>query len=175
MSLRTILLWGDPRLRETARPVGEITPALRSLVEDMIDTMYAAPGRGLAAPQVGEGLRLFVMDAHWKDGAPRAPLVAIDPEILDPSAELVEREEGCLSIPGLPMPVARPAEVTLRWTGLDGVRRARRLTGFEAACAQHEFDHLEGVLIPDRTRPEVRARLDAELKALAAARRRDAP
>lgn len=171
MSPRPILIWGDPRLLRKAAPVGEVTDTVRRLADDMAETMYAAPGRGLAAPQVGVGLRMFVMDCGWKDGAPRAPWVVIDPDLSDPAPDSVEREEGCLSIPDLPMPVARPAEVTLSWTGLDGLRHKRRLSGFEAACAQHEYDHLDGILIPDRTTPEARARLARALDALAAGQR----
>jgi peptide deformylase len=168
MSLLPILLWGDPRLTEVARPVGEITPEVRQLAEDMLETMYAAPGRGLAAPQVGAGLRLFVMDCGWKDDGERLPLVLVDPEIVAASEETAVHEEGCLSIPGVPVEVARPAAVTMRWRDLDGVVRERRFEGIEAVCAQHEQDHLDGVLIPDRAEGAARAALEPALRALAA-------
>ncbi|MDF0600853.1 peptide deformylase [Psychromarinibacter sp. C21-152] len=168
MSRLPILVWGDPRLRAVARPVGEITPEVRDLAWDMVDTMYDAPGRGLAAPQVGVGLRMFVMDCHWKDGVARAPDIVIDPEILWRSEETAVHQEGCLSIPGVPAEIERPAEVTMRWTTLDGFREERQLDGFEAVCAQHEFDHLDGIMIPDRMSEEDRVATEAELRALAA-------
>jgi peptide deformylase len=149
MAVLHIVTHPDPRLRAVCAPVGAVDDAVRALAADMLETMYAAPGRGLAAPQVGVLRRLFVMDPGWRDGAPE-PLVCIDPELTDPSAETATRTEGCLSIPDLPLPVARPAEITLRWTGLDGRRQERRLTGFAATVAQHEADHLDGVLILDR-------------------------
>ena len=149
MALREIVLHPDPRLRAACAPVGGVTDAVRALAADMLETMYAAPGRGLAAPQVGEPLRLFVMDVAWKDGAP-APVVAVDPEIVVAGGDVETAEEACLSIPGRPVRVARPAAVTMRWTDLDGFRAEHALTGAAARCAQHELDHLDGVLILDR-------------------------
>lgn len=140
-----ILLHPDPMLRRVCAGLPD-DPA--QLAADMLATMYAAPGRGLAAPQVGLPFRMFVLDTAWKEGEP-ARLVALEPEILDPSAELATFTEGCLSIPDRPVAVTRPAAVTLRWTDLDGARRERRLTGIEAVCAQHEADHLDGRLILD--------------------------
>lgn len=150
MSVLPILLQGEPVLRQVASPVGEITDDIRQLAADMTETMYAAPGRGLAAPQVGRLLRLFVIDAYWKDGVARAPRVMIDPRILWQSDDMATREEGCLSIPGLPVAVTRPATIALAWTELNETRRQDRLTGLEAVCVQHEQDHLDGVLITDR-------------------------
>ncbi|MAQ84611.1 MAG: peptide deformylase [Maritimibacter sp.] len=167
MSRLPIRLWGDPVLRGIARPVGEITDEIRTLAADLAETMYDAPGRGLAAPQVGVPLRMFVMDCHWKDDGERDPVVVIDPEILDASDETATHEEGCLSIPDVPVSVTRPAEITLRWRGLDGVPTEQRLSGMEAICAQHEFDHLDGKLIPDVLDPDARAEADAVLAALA--------
>lgn len=149
MAVLPIVTHPDARLRALCAPVGAVDDETRRLAADMLDTMYAAPGRGLAAPQVGVLRRLFVMDPGWRDGAPE-PLVCIDPEIADPSEETATSTESCLSIPGEPRAVTRPAAVTLRWTDLDGVRHARRLTGFAAVVAQHEADHLDGVLILDR-------------------------
>ncbi len=145
---RAIVIHPDPRLRATCAPVGAVTEEVRDLARDMLATMYAAPGRGLAAPQVGVLKRLFVMDCTWREGAPD-PLVCIDPMIRDASEVMATREEGCLSIPDHPVRVTRPSEVTLEFTDLTGARRSRRLTGFAAACAQHENDHLNGVLILD--------------------------
>lgn len=142
---RPVVLHPDPVLRAICTPA---SGDLRQLAADMLATIYTAPGRGLAAPQIGETIRLFVMDSGWKDGRPQ-PLVAINPEILAPSDETVTREEGCLSIPGHPVRVTRPATVTLRFTDLLGGAHSLRLSGFDAACAQHETDHLNGRLILD--------------------------
>ncbi len=140
-----ILIHPDAFLRRVCAGLPD-DPA--QVAADMLATMYAAPGRGLAAPQVGLPFRMFVLDTGWKEGEP-APLVALEPEIVDPSDELATFTEGCLSIPDRPVAVTRPAEVTLRWTDLTGTRHERRLTGIEAVCAQHEADHLDGRLIVD--------------------------
>lgn len=158
--IRPIVLWPDPVLSTPADPVGEIDAETLILVADMLETMYAAPGRGLAAPQVGVSRRLFVMDTTWKDGE-RAPRVVVDPEIVDRSNETATCEEGCLSIPGVLVPVERPAEITMRWRDETGAVREERLTGFDAICAQHEFDHLEGRVTFDRVPDDVRAEAEA--------------
>jgi peptide deformylase len=139
----------DPVLRAVARPVERFDEGLRALAADMLETMYDAPGRGLAAPQVGVSLRLFVMDVAWKEGAPE-PRVFVNPERIDASEEVFTREEGCLSIPGRVSRVTRPARVTLRWRELDGSVSAGAFDGFAATCVQHEMDHLDGVLCIDR-------------------------
>ena len=164
---RPILLWPDPRLRGKAALVGEITPDLKDLAEEMLRIMYAAPGRGLAGPQIGEMRRIFVLDCSWKEGEP-APRVMIDPEITAASEERVTRTEGCLSLPGIPADVARPARITLRFTTLDGARVEETFTGFEATCIQHERDHLDGVLCIDYLDPEDRAEVEPALRALEA-------
>lgn len=164
MTLRPILRWPDPRLSERAAPVGEVTEAIRLQAADMLETMYAAPGRGLAAPQIGVMNRLFVMDPTWKDGEP-APEVLIDPQVLWASADLEARDEGCLSIPGIVTRVARPSAVRLRWTTLEGETQERDFTGFAAACAQHELDHLDGIVTLDRLSSEDRTRALAEYAA----------
>lgn len=140
-----VLIHPDPALRQVCAGLPD-DPA--ATAKAMLATMYAAPGRGLAAPQVGLPFRMFVMDVTWKDGEP-APLVALDPAISDPSPETVTNTEGCLSIPDRTIAVTRPAEVTLHWTDLAGNRRSQRLTGIAAVCAQHEVDHLDGILILD--------------------------
>lgn len=159
MALREILLWPDARLSQICAPVNEITDDIRTLVSDMFDTMYAAPGRGLAGPQVGAMLRLFVMDATWKEGE-KSPLVAINPEITTRSDETCEMDEGCLSIPGITATVTRPTRITLVWTDLDGARHTREMDGAEARIAQHELDHLDGLVHFDRLDPKTRARLE---------------
>ncbi len=161
--LLPILRWPDPLLSTPCAPA-VLSDDLRALASDMLETMYAAPGRGLAAPQVGRLLRLFVMDATWKEGTP-APRVFVNPEVLWLSDRRVVGPEGCLSIPGPTTRVERAEAVRLRWTGLEGETQEEVLTGFAAICAQHEFDHLEGVLTLDRLSPEARALAEAEVLA----------
>ena len=148
MAKRPILTLPDPRLRAVADPVVQIDAEIRQLVRDMLETMYDAPGIGLAAPQVGELKRIVVMDLARED-EPKAPLVMINPEILKFSEETVTTEEGCLSIPELYYDVERPAEVTVRFTDLEGNTVEREATERFAICVQHELDHLDGVLYID--------------------------
>ncbi len=164
MSVREILRWPDPRLAQVCAPVGAITPEIEVLAADMLETMYAAPGRGLAAPQVGVLLRLFVMDASWKEGMPD-PLICIDPVLRVVSDARATNSEGCLSIPGVSAEVTRPAQVVLAWTGLDGATRERAFDGFAAVCVQHELDHLDGVVTFDRLDPSARTALEREYAA----------
>lgn len=124
--------------------------------------MYAAPGRGLAAPQVGVLLRLFVMDCTWKEGT-YAPRVLINPEVLWMSAETAIGPEGCLSLPGITSQVSRATSARMRWVDLDGSVCEETFTGFAAICAQHEFDHLNGVLTLDRLDPAARALAESAL------------
>ena len=149
MAIRAIRHWPDPVLQQTAAPVGRIDDEVRRLAADMLETMYAAPGRGLAAPQVGVLRRIVVMDGGWKVGTP-TPRVLVDPDILwvDPARQ--SGEEACLSIPGVTATVSRAARVRVAWTDLDGQARDETLEGFEAICAQHEIDHLDGIVILDR-------------------------
>ncbi|NYS24624.1 peptide deformylase [Rhodobacteraceae bacterium 2376] len=147
MARLPILRHPNPVLRRVALPVEDVA-TIRALAADMLDTMYAAPGRGLAGPQVGVLRRIFVMDPGWKEGA-RDPFVCINPEILGASGRTEAGVEGCLSIPGLPLEVERPAEITLRWTDAEGTEHTRNLDGAAARCAQHELDHLNGRLILD--------------------------
>ncbi len=158
MSVLSILVWPDPRLSQVCAPVGKVTEAVRKLAADMLDTMYAAEGRGLAGPQVGAMQRIFVMDAGWKAGHP-APQVFLDPVIVAASEGVESGVEGCLSIPGVSAEVERPVEITLAWTDLEGVERRERLTGFDARCAQHEIDHLDGIVTFDRVSAIERAAL----------------
>jgi peptide deformylase len=159
MAVLPILRWPDPRLSMPCAEIGGEDVA--ALARDMLETMYAAPGRGLAAPQVGVLKRLFVMDVTWKDGV-KAPYICIDPVLREFSDRRLAGSEGCLSIPGLSLEVERAAEVVLDWTGLDGARRSERLTGFAATCAQHEMDHLDGIVTLDRLAPEARAAAERE-------------
>ena len=148
MTVLSVLRWPDARLRLVSAEVEGITPAIRELAEDMLETMYAAKGRGLAAPQVGVLQRLFVMDADWKTGTP-APRVLINPRLIWSSEVTASGPEGCLSIGGPAIPVRRAQAVVMGWIGLDGKPQQQRFSGFSAICVQHELDHLNGVLILD--------------------------
>ncbi|TJZ89772.1 peptide deformylase [Paracoccus gahaiensis] len=149
MSLRPILIHPDPRLKKAAQLVARITPEIETLAADMLATMYEAPGIGLAAPQIGVGLRVFVMDATREPEAPPAPLVLINPEVTWTSEASNTYEEGCLSIPEQFGEVTRPAQVRMRWLGLDGKSHDREFDELWATCAQHELDHLNGILFID--------------------------
>ena len=149
MAVRPIRTTPDPVLRVVCAPVTDFDSDLAALAQDMLDTMYAAPGRGLAAPQIGVSQRLFVMDATWKEGTP-APMIFVNPDVLARSTTLATMEEGCLSIPGDLVAVSRPDQVTLRWQGVDGAWHEETFAGFAAACTQHEIDHLDGFLITDK-------------------------
>mgnify|MGYP001816093045 CR=1 FL=1 len=148
MTIRPILIHPDPRLKKTADPIANISDELRALADDMIATMYDAPGIGLAAPQLGISQRLITMDCSAKDADPE-PVVLINPEVLWSSEEKNTYEEGCLSIPEQFADVERPAEVDVRWMDVDGGTHERRLDGLWATCVQHEIDHLNGILIID--------------------------
>ncbi len=159
MSVLPILTWPDPRLSRRCAPAvpGE---AAANLARDMLETMYDAPGRGLAAPQVGHLVRLFVMDAGWKEG-PRDPTVFLNPEITWRSDARVTGTEGCLSIPGITAEVERAEEIGVRWQDLGGVVHERRFDGFAAICIQHETDHLDGLVTFDRVGVDRRIALEA--------------
>ncbi|WP_040610830.1 peptide deformylase [Oceaniovalibus guishaninsula] len=153
MALRSILIHPDPRLKKRADPVRAIDDDLRRLADDMLETMYDAPGIGLAAPQVGSNARLLVMDCiKDKDAAPR-PMVLLNPAIEWTSDEDSTYEEGCLSIPDQFADVTRPAEVDVSWMGLDGQQHRERFSGLWATCVQHEIDHLNGRLFIDYLTP----------------------
>ncbi len=149
MSIRPILIHPDPRLKKLCAPVGTVTSEIGKLAEDMLETMYDAPGVGLAAPQVGVLTRLFVMDCVKEEGEPPRPMVLINPEIVATSEEKNTYEEGCLSIPEQYAEVTRPKRVTMRWLGLDGKVQEEEFDGLWATCAQHELDHLNGKLFID--------------------------
>lgn len=165
MSLRPILTWPDNGLSAMCTPVEEITGEITILAADMLETMYAAPGRGLAAPQIGVFLRLFVMDVTWKEGTPD-PMICINPEIISRGATLITGTEGCLSIPGVTAEVTRPDSVRMVWTDLAGHVHEQNLTGFAALCAQHELDHLDGIVTLDRVDGAQRAEILAAYEAI---------
>jgi peptide deformylase len=148
MAIRQILTLPDKRLRQIADPVEKIDGEIKALAKDLLETMYDAPGVGLAATQIGEMKRIVVMDLA-KEDEPKDPIVMINPEILSVSEETATSEEGCLSIPELYYDVERPSEVTVRYTDLDGKVQERHATERLAVCIQHELDHLDGVLYID--------------------------
>ena len=154
-----IVYYPDPVLQKRAETVDLARPGLREFVERMLEAMEAAHGVGLAAPQVGESLRLFVAS---DTAEPADALVCINPEIraFGPS---VVMEEGCLSLPGINAPISRPEKVEMRWTDLDGERHTAEFDDLMARIVQHEFDHLEGVLFFERMTAADRIRVKADL------------
>lgn len=165
MSIRPILIHPDPRLKKVAERVETVDDDLRRLIDDMLETMYDAPGVGLAAPQIGLSTRLFVMDVAPKDEPPE-PMALINPEILEVSEERQSYEEGCLSIPEVYADVERPARVTMRWLDRDGNQAEAEFEGMHAICAQHELDHLNGKLFIDHLGSVKRGMITQKMKKL---------
>jgi len=145
MTTLNILYFPDPRLRNVARPVKQVDDAIRKLADDMLETMYAAPGIGLAATQVNVDKRVIVIDVSEDKGQ---PLYLINPEILELEG-VEEMEEGCLSVPGVYEPVQRADQVRLRALDRDGQSFEMQANGLLAVCIQHEIDHLDGKLFVD--------------------------
>ena len=148
MAIRPILILPDARLRAVADHIVEVDEEIQALAKDMLDTMYDAPGIGLAAPQIGVMKRIVVMDLA-PEGEPADPLVMINPEITKFGDEIQVTEEGCLSIPELYFEVERPSTVTVQYTDLEGKEVTKDADGKLAVCIQHELDHLDGVLYID--------------------------
>ena len=159
MAVLTVRKYGDPILRRRAEPVSEVTPEIRAILHDMIDTMYCEVGVGLAAPQVGISLRLMVVD----DEKGRGPRALVNPEIVDQGGRVVA-EEGCLSIPGIFAPVARAEWVRLAAQDEEGQPVTVETKGLYARVIQHEMDHLDGVLFIDRLDPVRRDRIKRAIK-----------
>ncbi|HEX5776775.1 MAG TPA: peptide deformylase [Caulobacteraceae bacterium] len=151
MAIRPILTVADatPVLKQKSLPVERVDDELRALMDDMLETMYAAPGIGLAAIQVGVPKRVIVMDIGSREEGVREPRYFVNPEILWASEEVIPYEEGCLSVPEVYDEVERPARVKLRYLNYDGVEIEEDAEGLYAVCIQHEMDHLEGVLFID--------------------------
>jgi peptide deformylase len=154
MAIRPIIEVPDPRLRQISKPVEAFDDALQVLIDDMFETMYDAPGIGLAAIQVGVPLRLLVIDLQEsKEGSdepgPRNPRVFINPEFADPSEERNVYTEGCLSIPEQYADVERPRTIRARWLDREGQAHDELLDGMLATCLQHEVDHLNGIVFTD--------------------------
>ena len=148
MAIRPILTVPDPKLKLVSKTVERVDDALRALMDDMLETMYAAPGIGLAAIQVGEPVRVIVMDLARQD-EPKEPRYFVNPEILWKSEETAPYEEGCLSVPEYYDEVLRPAKVRLRYLNYQGEQIEEDAEGLYAVCVQHEMDHLDGVLFID--------------------------
>ncbi|KZD01983.1 MULTISPECIES: peptide deformylase [unclassified Thalassospira] len=148
MALREILIVPDPRLKKECEPVTEVNDEIKTLLNDMLETMYAAPGIGLAAPQIGVMKRVVVMDVSDDKDKPE-PLKLINPEIIWESEETSIYQEGCLSIPEQYADVERPAEVGMRYMDENGETHEIEADGLLATCIQHEIDHLDGVLFTD--------------------------
>ncbi len=175
MSILPIIEAPDQRLRTISTPVEAVDDALRALMDDMLETMYDAPGIGLAAVQVGVPKRVLVIDLQEEDDAEgkpvRAPRHYVNPEILWESEELTTYNEGCLSLPEQYAEVDRPSKVRMRWLDYDGKAHEEEIDGLLATCVQHEMDHLEGVLFVDHLS---KLKRDMVLKKLEKARRKAA-
>jgi peptide deformylase len=172
MALLPIIETPDPLLRQISAPVADVTDEVRALVADMFETMYAAPGIGLAAIQVGVPKRILVIDLQEPEeegGEPvREPMVFINPEIVETSDQLQVYSEGCLSIPDQYAEVERPDRIRARWLDENGKSHEKELDGLLAICLQHEMDHLEGILFIDHLS---RLRREMVLKKLAKQRK----
>lgn len=148
MAILPIIKAPDPILKKRCEPVDKVDDGLRRLMDDMLETMYAAPGVGLAAPQIGVHKRVIVVDTSDPEGN-RQPLMMANPEIIAASDELLLREEGCLSFPDQYEDVERPATVRVRYLDHENEIRELDAEGLQAVCVQHEIDHLDGVLLVD--------------------------
>ena len=172
MAIRDILVHPDPRLKTVANPVTKFDDRLRALADDMLETMYAAPGVGLAAPQVGVLKRLLVMDCVKEEEAPPRPMVLINPAVTWASEDRCTHEEGCLSIPEQFAEIERPAEVEVTWSDFEGRQEVERFEGLWATCVQHEIDHLDGKLFIDYLKPLRRQMITRKMKKLKRERER---
>ena len=170
MTIRPLVILPDPVLRRASDPVGPITAEIRTLVADMFETMYDAPGVGLAAIQIGVAKRVVTIDTSKEEGV-RDAKVFINPEIIWSSEEMRVYDEGCLSIPEYYGEVERPDRVRVRFRGLDGAEREIEADGLLATCIQHEIDHLNGVLFIDHLS---KLKRDRVIKKFAKAAKRDA-
>ncbi|MGB3810760.1 MAG: peptide deformylase [Parvibaculum sp.] len=148
MAIREIITAPDPRLKQVSKPVDKVDDELRRLMDDMLETMYDAPGIGLAAVQIGVPKQVIVMDLA-REGEPPQPQYFVNPEILSTSDDLAVYEEGCLSVPEFYEDVARPAECRIRFLDYQGEIREMDCEGLFATCIQHEMDHLKGILFID--------------------------
>ncbi|MDO6591028.1 peptide deformylase [Loktanella sp. D2R18] len=166
MTVRNILIHPDPRLKKVTDPVASVSDDIRRLADDMLETMYDAPGIGLAAPQVAKMLRMIVMDCEKEEDATPAPMVLINPQVVWSSDERSVYDEGCLSIPDQYAEVERPAEVEVEWMSLDGKTQREKFDGLWATCVQHEIDHLDGKLFIDYLKPLKRQMITRKMQKL---------
>ena len=164
--IRPILIHPDPRLKKPCEPVGDITPEIGRLAEDMLATMYDAPGIGLAAPQLGVLKQVMVMDCIKEAGAAPRPMALVNPQVTWSSEDRSVYEEGCLSIPDQYAEVSRPSVVRVRWTALDGTTQEEEFSGLWATCVQHEIDHLAGRLFIDYLGPLRRQMITRKMEKL---------
>ena len=166
----SVVLYDDAVLRKKARPIEQITDEILELAQDLTETMIHTNGVGLAAPQIGKLLRIFVIRDEWvgPDGEFRLgePEVILNPQLSKPSRETISMSEGCLSLPGMYADVIRPKSFFLRWQRLDGTWHEGEVLGFRARVIMHENDHLNGVLYIDRLDLKNRNRVDPHLKKL---------
>jgi peptide deformylase len=172
MAILDILTVPNPRLKEVSKPVEKVDDALRVLMDDMLQSMYAAEGIGLAAIQVGIAKRIIVMDLAKSDEAPE-PKYFVNPVLSNPSDNLEPYEEGCLSVPTVFDEIERADEVTIKYLDYDGKDVEETVTGMFAICIQHEMDHLEGVLFIDYLSRMKRQRAVAKVKKLEKENARD--
>lgn len=166
MTLKNILLHPDPRLKKVTDPVTQVTDDLRRLADDMLETMYHAPGIGLAAPQVAVMNRMLVMDCMKEEDATPEPMVLLNPQVMWVSDDENVYEEGCLSIPDHFGEVTRPASVKVKWMGLDEKEHQQTFDGLWATCVQHEIDHLDGKLFLDYLKPLRRQMITRKMQKL---------
>ena len=162
MTIRKILTAPNPALRQTSKPVEKVDDALRALMDDMLETMYDAPGIGLAAIQVGVAKRVIVMDIAGEEEEPD-PRFFVNPVILNPAEETKLYEEGCLSLPEFFEEVERPITCRLRYLDYDGKEQTEEAEGLFAVCIQHEIDHLEGILFVDHLSRLKRERISEKI------------
>lgn len=170
MSLLPIKIYGEEILRKKAEPIATITPELVQLAQDMLETMYDAPGIGLAAPQIGKNIRLVVVDITREDDDVRAPMILFNPEIEPEEGEnsVVPYEEGCLSVPDVYADVLRPERIRIRFQNEKGETvEMRNVDGLLSRCFQHEVDHLNGVLFVDKISASDRALNQSRLRKMA--------
>jgi len=172
--IRPILIHPDPRLKKVCDPVSGVDREVRALMDDMLQTMYDAPGIGLAAPQIGVMSRVLVMDCAKGEDEEPEPICMANPEITWASEEKREHEEGCLSIPDVFANVTRPAAVKVRFLDVDGAAQERAFDGIRATCVQHEIDHLNGRLFIDYLSSMRRQMITAKMRKLKRERARAA-
>ncbi|MFL2798595.1 MAG: peptide deformylase [Paracoccaceae bacterium] len=164
MPIRTILIHPEPKLRKVSLEVKDLSDRLINLADDMLQTMYDAPGIGLAAPQIGLLVRLIVIDCYKEDELIQHPIQMFNPEIIETSDEKNIQEEGCLSVPNQFGEVERPSNITVRWIDRDGNEKQESFDGLWATCIQHEIDHLDGKLFIDYLSPLRRQLITRKMK-----------